>query len=84
MSETYFLFFCHFIVELSTKSELQSYTQQVYSDNIFMERQGGFLRLNHGAGLGKGQKSNSLDTLKLLQYFNSLELLCKLDLSTTA
>lgn len=71
-------------MELSTKSELQSDTQQVYSDNIFVERQGDLLRLNHTVGLGEGQKSSSLDTLKLLQYFDSLELLCKLDLSTTA
>lgn len=71
-------------MELSTESELQSYTQQVYSDNIFVERQGDLLRLNHTVGLGEGQKSSSLDTLKLLQYFDSLELLCKLDLSTTA
>lgn len=70
-------------MDLSTKSELQSYTQQVYSGNIFLERQGDFLILYHTVGLGKGQKSNSLDTLKLLQYFDSLELLCKLDLSTT-
>lgn len=71
-------------MELSTKSELQSDTQQVYSDNIFVERQGDLLRLNHTVGLGEGQKSSSLDTLKLLQYFDSLELLCKLNLSTTA
>lgn len=71
-------------MELSTKSELQSDTQQVYSDNIFVERQGDFPRLNHTVGLGEGQKSSSLDTLKLLQYFDSLELLCKLNLSTTA